>query len=69
MELSEEETFIDLWQQKPCLYDISNQSYSNKKKKSNGRHSEEDVFRVFRAPTQLNSTFDGTSKKLTSLPT
>ena len=33
MELSEKETFIDLWQQKPCLYDISNQSYSNKNKK------------------------------------
>ena len=33
MELSEEETFIDLWQQKPCLYDLSNQSYSNKNKK------------------------------------
>jgi len=31
-ELSEEETFIDLWQQKPCLYGISNQSYSNKNK-------------------------------------
>jgi len=36
MELSEEETFIDLWQQKPCLYDISNQSYSNKNKKKLG---------------------------------
>jgi len=33
MKLSEEETLIDLWQQKPCLYDISNQSYSNKNKK------------------------------------
>jgi len=33
MKLSEEETLIDLWQQKLCLYDISNQSYSNKNKK------------------------------------
>ena len=39
MELSEEETFIDLWQQKPCLYDISNQSYSNKNKKKQDMRS------------------------------
>lgn len=56
----QEAVFIDLWQEKPCLYDIGSKSYSNKNEKRKA---------ISEIAEKMEMSADAVSKKLTSLRT